>query len=171
MKMKSLSTVMLAAALFQAGTTFAQMPAMHMEHAQHAHHAFAFGRPAQEADVTKTIHVEANDQMRLHFDSMEIRRGDVVKFVVKNVGQVPHEFAIGDDAFRREHMNEMKQMAAMPGMAGMEHSDPNVVSVQPGETKTLVWRFDPLHTRNVLFACYVPGHYEAGMYQRIVIAN
>jgi len=139
-------------------TAWAGMPAMTMEH------TFAFGRPANEADVTKTIHVQASDRMRLTFDSTDIRRGDVVKFVVENVGQAPHEFAIGDSAFQREHQREMAQ--SMSAMAGMEHDDPNVVSLKPGQTKTLIWRFDRLRTRTIVFACYVPGHYEAGMYRR-----
>lgn len=161
MIIKTLSSTILMAALFSTSTAFAQMAPMSKEQ------AFAFGRPGQEAEVTKTVHVEANDQMRLKFDSMDIRRGDVVKFVVKNVGQVPHEFAVGDDVFRREHLQEMKHQ--MAGMAGMEHNDLNVVSLQPGETKPLIWRFDKLHTRNIIFACYVPGHYEAGMYHRHMI--
>ena len=63
-------------------------------------------------------------------------------------------------------MQEMKQMAGMPGM---EHDDPNVVSLPPGETRTLIWRFDRLRTHDIIFACYVPGHYEAGMYRQLSI--
>jgi hypothetical protein len=40
---------------------------------------------------------------------------------------------------------------------------------QGGETKTIVWRFDPVKSKSVLFACYVPGHFEAGMYHRHVM--
>lgn len=161
MNIKGLFVAVLGASLAGAlptVTAWAQMPPMAMEH------TFAFGRPANEADVTKTIHVQASDQMRLIFDSTDIRRGDVVKFVVENVGQAPHEFAIGDSAFRREHQREMTQ--PMSAMAGMAHDHANVVSLKPGQTKTLIWRFDRLSTRTILFACYVPGHYEAGMYRR-----
>lgn len=125
---------------------------------------FAFGQPAQESAVTRTIHVEATDTMRLKFDSMRIRRGEVVKFVVRNSGQAPHEFAIGDESFRKEHLLEMRKQ-----MAGMEHHDVNVLSLKGGETKTIVWRFDPVKSKSVLFACYVPGHFEAGMYHRHVM--
>lgn len=161
MQTRSQLIVFLMAFLLPLGSAIAQMPQMDMEQ------SFAFGRPGQAAEVTKTIHIEANDQMRLKFDSLDIKRGDVVKFIVKNAGQVPHEFAVGDEAFRREHQKEMKQQ--MAGMAGMEHEDPNVVSLTPGETKTLIWRFDRLSTHNIIFACYVPGHYEAGMYHRHAI--
>lgn len=149
------------AGLMPSVAAWARMPQMDMDQ------TFAFGRPATEADVTKIIHVQASDQMRLIFDSTNIQRGDVVKFVVENVGRAPHEFSIGDSAFRLEHQREMAQ--PMSAMAGMEHDDANVVSLKPRQTKTLIWRFDRLRTRSILFACYVPGHYEAGMYRRYEI--
>lgn len=126
-------------------------------------HRFAFGEPAKAADATKTIHVEANDQMKLVFDNADIRRGEVVAFVVKNTGTVPHEFGIADEAGQAEHQREM---ASMPGM---KHEDPNVVSLAPGETKTLVWRFDVARATPIVFACNVPGHYQAGMFTRLTV--
>ncbi|WP_153013310.1 cupredoxin domain-containing protein [Aquitalea pelogenes] len=145
-------------ALLLPAVAMAQMNGMDMSE------QFAFGQPAQESAVTRTIHVEATDTMRLKFDSMRIRRGEVVKFVVRNSGQAPHEFAIGDESFRKEHLLEMRKQ-----MAGMEHHDVNVLSLKGGETKTIVWRFDPVKSKSVLFACYVPGHFEAGMYHRHVM--
>ncbi|MBN3003729.1 hypothetical protein JW897_08270 [Chromobacterium alkanivorans] len=145
-------------ALLLPAVAMAQMNGMDMSE------QFAFGQPAQESAVTRTIYVEATDTMRLKFDSMRIRRGEVVKFVVRNSGQAPHEFAIGDESFRKEHLLEMRKQ-----MAGMEHHDVNVLSLKGGETKTIVWRFDPVKSKSVLFACYVPGHFEAGMYHRHVM--
>lgn len=145
-------------ALLLPAAAMAQMKGMDMpEH-------FAFGQPALESEATRTIHVEASDTMRFNFDAMNIRRGEVVKFVVSNSGQVLHEFAIGDESFRKKHMLEMRKQ-----MAGMEHHDVNVLSIKGGETKTIVWRFDPLKSKSVLFACYVPGHFEAGMYHQHVM--
>lgn len=127
----------------------------------HEAQAFTFGRPGSAAEVNKTIHVEATDQMRLVFDSQDIHVGDVVKFVVHNSGQVDHEFGIGDEAAQREHAAEMMRMP------GMMHSDPNVVSVKPGETKILIWQFTKMKQRHLVFACNVPGHYQAGMLLRM----
>lgn len=123
---------------------------------------FAFGQPAEEAAATRTIHVEASDAMQLKFDATDIHRGEVVRFIVHNSGQALHEFSIGDDAFRRVHQPAMRQT-----MAGMHHHAANVLSLKGGETATLVWRFEPLRGKALLFACYVPGHFEAGMYQRL----
>lgn len=46
-------------------------------------------------------------------------------------------------------------------MKARRASNLNMVSVAPGESGELVWRFDRPGT--VAFACLVPGHFEAGM--------
>lgn len=124
---------------------------------------FAFGSPASAAAVTRTIHVEANDRMRLVFDSTTIHPGEVVRFVVTNRGAMPHEFGIADEAGQRAHQREMM---AMPGMV---HHDPNVIGLKPGETRTLIWRFPRTRGQRLVFACNLPGHYQAGMVTRLTV--
>jgi uncharacterized cupredoxin-like copper-binding protein len=129
---------------------FAQTQAHDMEH-------FAFGQPAKASQVTRTIHVKATDNMRFEFDSQEIHAGDVVRFIVTNTGQLPHEFGIGDAVSQRKHAKEMEHMP------NMQHDDPNVISLKPGETKSLIWKFKAAGKREIIFACNVPGHVAAGM--------
>jgi uncharacterized cupredoxin-like copper-binding protein len=124
---------------------------------------FSFGAPGKASEVTKTIHVQATDQMRLIFDSEDIRSGDVVKFVVTNKGAMAHEFGVADEAGQRAHAQEMMQMPMMT------HDDPNVVSLKPGETKTLIWSFKHMTQTKLVFACNVPGHYQAGMFVRLTV--
>lgn len=131
----------------------------------HNQQMFSFGSPGKAAEVTRTIHVQATDQMRLVFDRQDIREGDVVKFVVSNTGAMAHEFGINDEAGQIAHQ---KEMMAMPNMA---HDDPNVVSLKPGESKTLIWRFKGMKQHKLVFACNVPGHYQAGMFVRLVVKN
>lgn len=128
-------------------------------------HATAYGSPGLASDVNKTIHVQATDQMRLLFDSTQIRVGDVVRFVVTNSGKVPHEFGIMDQAGQRQHAQEMMQMPMM------EHQDANMVSLKPGETRTLIWSFKQVKTRNLVFACNLPGHYQSGMFVRLTLGK
>ena len=46
----------------------------------------------------------------------------------------------------------------------MKHEDdPAAVTVEPGQTKTVVWKFDKKPASPLEFACHEPGHYEAGM--------
>ena len=51
----------------------------------------------------------------------------------------------------------------MRKMPDMKHKDPNTVSLAPGESAMLSWRFKGSDT--VVFACNIPGHFEAGMKQ------
>lgn len=124
----------------------------------HADMQITFGHPGDAAAVTKTINVDAGDNMRFKFDRTDIRRGDVVKFIIRNTGRTRHEFSIGDEKYQRAHAAMMKKMP------GMVHDDsPNMTTLEPGESRTLIWKFDRPVAGALLFACHEPGHFEAGM--------
>jgi uncharacterized cupredoxin-like copper-binding protein len=46
-------------------------------------------------------------------------------------------------------------------MPDMVHQEANVITLEPGATKELVWKFG--RNGNVAFACDIPGHAEQGM--------
>ena len=52
----------------------------------------------------------------------------------------------------------------MRQMPDMIHQDGNTVTVKSGETKVLTWEFK---SGDVVFACNVPGHFEAGMFHKV----
>jgi uncharacterized cupredoxin-like copper-binding protein len=153
--------IFLLALLLPVGSAMAQQP-----HAIDGPQGFAFGQPAAAEEASRTIHVDASDKMQLQFDAMDIRAGEVVKFIVHNRGQARHEFSIGDEAFGRQHLSAMRQQ--MSGMAHQHHAG-NVLSLEGGQTGTMVWRFAAGKGKTVLFACYIPGHFQAGMYRRHVL--
>ena len=94
--------------------------------------------------------------MRFAFDApLDLKHGEAVRFVVTNRGQIRHEFSIGSADEQDAHR------AAMRNMPNMVHDDPNAVTVDPGQTRELIWRFDG--DQPVVFACNIPGHSEAGM--------
>jgi uncharacterized cupredoxin-like copper-binding protein len=103
--------------------------------------------------------------MRFGFsEKLVVHDGEVVTFKITNVGKVVHEFSIGTEEEQKEHQ---KMMRSMPGMI---HKDGNTVTVKPGETKWLTWKFKvtPKHNE-VVFACNIPGHFEAGMYEKVKV--
>lgn len=134
-----------------------ETPGSGHEHHEHDHHFFSFGSPGKISDITRVVRVEASDQMRFVHDKLDIQRNETIQFVVTNTGLIRHEFSIEDKASQQAHAEMMK---AMPGMV---HNDPNAVTLEPGETKTLIWKFDKPFRGNIEFACHEPGHYEAGM--------
>lgn len=128
--------------------------AMHMQHG-HGGAAAAIGEPGDDTQATRTVDVDMRDTMRFSPATLTVRRGDTVRFVVTNNGKIRHEMTLGTAASLAEHAKMMQQMP------GMTHAEPNAVTVEPGERKTLVWHFTQPGT--VEFACLEPGHFEAGM--------
>ena len=88
--------------------------------------------------------------------------GETVTFVVTNSGHTVHEFTLGDAAMQQAHA---AAMAHMP--EGAAHGLPNSITLQPGETKNLTWRFG--HSGTLEYACHEPAHFEAGMRGQITV--
>lgn len=102
------------------------------------------------------------DDIRFDPTTLEVARGETVKFRFTNQGAIPHDAFIGDAAAQTEHEEEM---AAMSGstMAGMDHAghSDNAITVGPGDTQTLTYTFD--EAGQIEIGCHQPGHYAAGM--------
>jgi uncharacterized cupredoxin-like copper-binding protein len=112
------------------------------------------GLPGNPADAKRTIRVSIRDD---DFDvkSIQVRAGETIRFVIKNDGYEPHEFGIASPQEHLEHRAMMKQMP------NMRHDDPNVITVDAGQTKEIVWKFGK--DADMEFACNIPGHAERGM--------
>jgi uncharacterized cupredoxin-like copper-binding protein len=122
------------------------------------------GTPADPKQATRTIEVTTKDSMRYEFSNeLNLKAGDVIKFVVRNEGKIPHEFSVGDVEEQKAHLEMMRKMP------NMVHEDGNTVTVKPGQVKTLTWRFSG--SSEVVFACNIPGHFEAGMFAKAKIES
>ena len=117
---------------------------------------YSVGEPGKGVP-DRSIAVSMRDTMRfvLEPDLGEIKHGETIEFNVRNDGQIQHEFSIGNAE------DQVKHAAMMREMPNMKHNDPNTVSLAPGESAKLSWKFMGKDT--VVFACNIPGHFEAGM--------
>lgn len=135
-------------------------------------HGTEIGRPGDPNEVSRTIEIVATDNAFDH-KRIEVKEGETVRFVIRNGGELLHEFSIGTRAMQRAHQQEMMAMMQRDMFDGvsmaepMTHDDPNSVMLQPGETKELTWTFSS--DTALEFGCNVPGHYQAGMKGRIAI--
>jgi uncharacterized cupredoxin-like copper-binding protein len=120
-----------------------------------------FGREGDPKKATRTIRVAMSDKMRFTPASLVIKRGETVKFVVKNNGKVMHEMVLGTTKELKEHAEMMKKHPAM------EHDEPYMAHVAPGKTETMVWQFTK--AGEFQFGCLVPGHFEAGMIGKVTV--
>jgi uncharacterized cupredoxin-like copper-binding protein len=130
----------------------------------HAHHAYGAGEPGNAKQAARTVEVTATDEgghMTFAPDKLDIARGEQVRFNIRNVGALPHEFFIGSKPENAEHG---KMMAEMPDM---KHNDPNAVTIPAGKSASLVWRFSKAGVFE--FACLIAGHYESGMHGVVIV--
>ena len=127
------------------------------------------GEPGKPENVTRTILVEAHDadgEMKFVHERLEIKLGETIKFVVTNKGEMPHEFALGDSPTQRAHALMMEKMPDMK-----HHDDPSAVTLEPGETKEIVWTFNKPIQGYIELACQMPGHYAGGMFSKVSLAK
>lgn len=139
------------------------MPDMHNNMAGHQHSVESLaGHPGNAADATREIKVIADDTMHFQHESLNIKDGETIRFMVTNNGKIPHEFSIGT---KEEHQDHSTMMMANPNM----HHAPggNTVTVKPGETRELLWTFE--NAWQIEVACNMPGHYQAGMHSPVTI--
>lgn len=122
----------------------------------HDHMKYSVGNPG-EGTPDRRISVSMQDTMRFMFepDLGELKEGETIEFTVRNDGQVQHEFSIGNSE------DQVKHAIMMQKMPDMKHNDPNTVSLAPGKAAKLSWKF--MGEDTVVFACNIPGHFEAGM--------
>ena len=120
-----------------------------------------WGAPAGAAAASRTIEVTMSDAMRFSPERIVVTQGEVVKFVVRNSGKLPHELVLGS---RQSLADHAKRMAKSPHM---QHDEPDASHVAPGKTASLVWNFN--RPGDFDFACLVPGHFEAGMVGKIQV--
>jgi uncharacterized cupredoxin-like copper-binding protein len=121
----------------------------------------AWGIAGDPAAVARTIPVVMTDAMRFSPDHVEVRLGETIRFAHRNAGKVLHEFVIGTPAALDEHAALMKRFPEM------EHDEPWMAHIGPGEEGEIVWRFN--RAGEFRFGCLIPGHYEAGMVGTIVV--
>ncbi|HEY9067980.1 MAG TPA: cupredoxin family protein [Burkholderiaceae bacterium] len=121
----------------------------------------AFGREGNPKNVQRTIKVEMTDTMRFTPERVAVKRGETVRFVVHNGGQLLHEMVLGTKQAIAEHAELMKKFPEM------EHADANIAHVKPSATGEIVWQFTK--AGEFRFACLQPGHFEAGMVGTVTV--
>ena len=131
----------------------------------HTHRSFGAGAPGDPKKPARTVEVvmkETEDgNMLFAPDRVEAKRGEQVRFVLKNAGKVDHEFILDTPERNAKHKIEMRKNP------DMEHDDPNGKRLAPGGTGEIVWRFSKAGTFE--FACLIPGHHESGMHGKAIV--
>jgi uncharacterized cupredoxin-like copper-binding protein len=121
----------------------------------------AYGREGDPRKVVRTIRITMSDAMRYFPDQVRVKRGDTIRFAVRNSGELPHEMVIGTMDELRKHAELVKSGRNMPRDIG------NMTHVAPGATGRIVWQFT--RPGEFYYGCLIPGHFDAGMIGTIVV--
>jgi uncharacterized cupredoxin-like copper-binding protein len=120
-----------------------------------------FGRAADPKKAKRTVRVEMTDEMRFIPATITVKRGEVVRFVPVNKGQVMHEMVLGT-------MDELEKHAKMMNKhPGMEHDEPHMTHVAPGQSGVMGWQFTK--AGKFFYGCLIPGHFDAGMIGKVTV--
>lgn len=134
-----------------------------LAHEKHEHNDEAIGKPGVATATTRSVAVDMSDKMRFTPASFNAKQGETIRFVIKNSGSLKHEFILGTEKELKAHYELMKKNPEM------EHSEPNMITLAGGQTGEVVWQFTK--AGKIDFACLQPGHYDAGMKGKIMVAK
>lgn len=137
-------------------------------HGHGAHHAppvvkeqKPWGIAGEPGEVTRTVEIRMTDDMRFAPDHIPVKLGETLRLVAINAGQLLHEIVIGTPEELVEHAQLMQKHP------GMEHEEPYMAHVDPGQRGEIIWTFN--RAGSFEFACLIPGHFEAGMKGTIAV--
>jgi uncharacterized cupredoxin-like copper-binding protein len=121
-----------------------------------------WGIAGERRAAKRTIEIKMSDDMRFTPSRIAVRQGETVRLVMRNSGAVLHELVIGTQQELEEHA------ALMLKFPGMEHDEPYMAHVQPGQTGEIVWTFN--RAGEFDFACLIAGHFQAGMRGKFIVS-
>lgn len=162
--MKTLSLISLAALLVLSPAALAhEGPAPKNARAPISKEAHPWGQEGDPAKATRTVTIDMADTMRFTPETLSVRQGETVKFVVRNGGKLMHEMVLGTEAELAKHAQLMKSHP------DMEHEAPYMAHIKPGNAGEMTWTFSKPGTFR--YGCLQPGHWEAGMKGTIVVSR
>ncbi|MEI8276243.1 MAG: cupredoxin family protein [Hyphomicrobiales bacterium] len=125
---------------------------------------FSAGEPGDPKKPFRVVEVtmqEGDGTMSYSPKSLDVKRGEQIKFVITNGGALAHEFILADEK------DNLKHAALMQKFPDMQHDDPNGKSLEPKAKNEILWRFSKRGTFE--YSCLIPGHREAGMTGKVTV--
>ncbi|HEY0955969.1 MAG TPA: cupredoxin family protein [Roseateles sp.] len=120
-----------------------------------------WGIAGERRAAQRTVEIRMSDDMRFTPSRIDVRQGETVRLLMRNTGAVLHELVIGTPKELEAHA------ALMQKFPGMEHDEPYMAHVKPGQTGDIVWTFN--RAGEFDFACLIAGHFQAGMRGKLIV--
>jgi uncharacterized cupredoxin-like copper-binding protein len=129
-------------------------------HEAHGSHGYSAGEPGDPKQPSRTVEVLLSE-MEFTPANIEVKRGEQIRFVLRNAGKEDHEFLLATTA------ENLKHAAVMKKHPNMEHDEPNGARLAPNKTAELVWRFTKPGTFE--YSCLIPDHRDYGMTGHVTV--
>jgi uncharacterized cupredoxin-like copper-binding protein len=128
--------------------------------AHEQHGGYSAGEPGNPKKPAREIVVEMSE-MDYSPALIEVKRGEQIRFVIRNLGTEDHEFLLATTAENLKHGEAMKKHP------DMEHDDPNGVRLAPKKSAEMLWKFSKAGTFE--YSCLIPNHREYGMIGKVIV--
>jgi uncharacterized cupredoxin-like copper-binding protein len=119
------------------------------------------GDPQKPARVVQITMGETDGKMMFMPMKIEVKKGEQLKFVLRNNGELDHELVLATTAENLKHAEAMKKTP------DMEHDDPNAKRLAPKKADEMVWKFPK--SGEFEYSCLIPGHRESGMVGTVTV--
>ena len=128
--------------------------------AHEQHGGYSAGEPGNPKKPAREIVVLMNE-MDYTPATIEVKRGEQIRFVIRNVGTESHEFLLATTAENLKHGEAMKKNP------DMEHDEPNGLRLDAKKSGEILWKFTKAGTFE--YSCLIPTHREFGMIGKVVV--
>ena len=162
--MKNYTNVIAAVAMTMSLSTATLAGPGHHDGHQHDEQSYSAGEPGDPKKPARIVPItmgEPGGKMAFVPNRVEVKKGEQVKFMLRNSGELDHEFVLATPAENLKHAEAMRKNP------DMEHDDPNGKRLAPKKTDEIVWKFSK--PGEFEYSCLIPGHREAGMVGTIVV--
>ena len=143
----------------------------------------SIGEKGDPKNIDRVIKIKMYDNY-YEPNSIIVKKGETIKFIVTNFGEMVHEYNIGTKEMHIKHQPEMQKLIdheiilfdkidkkKMKEMSKKDHSfghsHSNSIMLEPQAQGEIIWKFSK--DIDLEIACNIPGHYESGMVGKIII--
>lgn len=124
------------------------------------HGGYSAGEPGDSKKPAREIVISMNE-MDYSPAVIEVKRGEQIRFVIRNIGTEAHEFLLATTAENLKHGEAMKKNP------DMEHDEPNGLRLAAKKSGEILWKFSKAGTFE--YSCLIPTHRELGMTGKVIV--
>ena len=128
--------------------------------AHEQHGGYSAGEPGKPKKPAREV-VVIMTEMDYSPAVIEVKRGEQIRFVIRNRGTEDHEFLLATTAENLKHGEVMKKFP------NMEHDEPNGVRLAPKKSGEILWKFTKVGRFE--YSCLIPNHREYGMIGKVIV--